>query len=58
MYSFRGQKELGVFQKLNRKTNVVVKRGDWGEFWEPNHAEAQWIWLAFGYDSRETVERF
>lgn len=57
--ALEARKNLRVFQKLNRKTNVVVKRRNWREFWEPNHAKAQWdMVIEFGYDSRETVERF
>ena len=46
-----GQKELRVFQKLKRKTNVVVKRGGWREFQELNHTRALWVtvraWIWF-----------
>lgn len=38
-----------MFQKLNGKTDLVVKRGNWRAFQEPNHARALWamvrVWI-------------
>lgn len=56
--ALEARRNLRVFQKLNRKTNVVVKRRLERVSGEKSWPEPSGIWLEFGYDSRETVERF